>query len=154
MCVILRSRDWRSHCRQLEINWRRAENYSRPMRMVYTYLFSAAPLPFPPLPRLISHLLFVVVATVIGWLNKQINDQMLGGRVPPPGPASLPLSTIRHSSPLTSSPHMVCKCHSFLYKDKLDSNLFETLWCNEGGRGAPLGMEQFSSRGQSKQATV
>ena len=124
VCVILRSRGWRSHCRQLEINWRRAENYSRPMRMVCIYQFLFC-LPFlsPPLPRLISHFLFVVVATVIGWLNKQINDQMLGGRVPPPGPTSLPLSTIRHSSPLTSAPHMVCKCHSFLSKDKLGSNL-------------------------------
>ena len=51
--------------------------------------------------------LIVVVAPVIGWLNKQINEQMMGGRVPPAGPASLPFSTIRHSSPLTSAPHMV-----------------------------------------------
>lgn len=42
---------------------------------------------------------------VIGWLNKQINEQMMSGRVPlSSGPASLPLSTIRHSSsPLTTS---------------------------------------------------
>ncbi|CAI8034300.1 Spindle assembly abnormal protein 6 homolog [Geodia barretti] len=44
---------------------------------------------------------------VIGWLNKQINEQMMGGRVPPAGPASLPFSTIRHSSsPFTSAPHI------------------------------------------------
>lgn len=49
---------------------------------------------------------------VIGWLNKQINEQqMLGGRLPMSvgsghgggGSNSLPLSTIRHSSPLTFS---------------------------------------------------
>lgn len=41
---------------------------------------------------------------VIGWLNKQINEQMMGGGGRGPlAPNSLPLSTIRHSSPLTST---------------------------------------------------
>ena len=54
---------------------------------------------------------------VIGWLNKQINEQMMSGRVPPTGPASLPLSTIRHASPLTSAPHMVYLCVKNLFLD-------------------------------------
>ena len=46
---------------------------------------------------------FLVVATsVIGWLNKQINEQMLGGRGSA-FPGTLPLSAIRRSSPLTSA---------------------------------------------------
>ena len=40
---------------------------------------------------------------VIGWLNKQINEQMMGGVRGPVPSSSLPLSTIRHSSPLTFS---------------------------------------------------
>ena len=68
----------------------------------------------------------LIVVAVIGWLNKQINEQqMMGGRVPVGvvggvggggvgvgGSNSLPLSTIRHFSPLIStsahSHHLVC----------------------------------------------
>ena len=64
---------------------------------------------------------------VIGWLNKQINEQMMGGVRGPVPSSSLPLSTIRHSSPLTFSsssapPHthhlvgsVLCAVHITLY---------------------------------------